>query len=131
MITAAEAETWLAAYRQAWVTQSADRIVALFMADATYREKRFEPPAIGSAQIRDYWQRNVIDSEREIEFAVEQVMVQGDQAFAHWRARFLWLPAGRTFELDAVFRLTFSSTPNPDGVRLATSLEEWIDHRSL
>lgn len=131
MISAADADAWLAAYRVAWVTQDADGIVALFTADATYREKRFEPPATGSAGIRDYWQRNVVDNERDIEFTVEQVMVQGDQALAHWRARFRWLPTGRTLELDAIFRLTFSAARNADGLRLATALEEWIDHRAL
>lgn len=131
MITAEAAGAWLAAYRIAWTTQDADAIVALFTPDATYREKRFEPPASGHAGIRDYWQRNVIANERDIAFTVEQVAVTGDQAFAHWRASFTWLPTGRMLELDAVFRLTFSPELNSHGIRLATALEEWIDHRSL
>lgn len=130
MISQAEVGDWLAAYREAWLLRDPGRIVALFTDEASYREKRFAPPAAGTEGIRRYWEDNVVRNERDVAFAVEQVAVTGDQAFVHWRASFRWLPTADTLELDAIFRLSFSADRNAAGLRRASALEEWIEHRA-
>jgi ketosteroid isomerase-like protein len=128
VITEAEARAWLAAYGQAWITRDPARIVELFTADALYRERRFRPPLYGTEAIRDYWRVLVYDLQRDIAFDVDEVIVSGDLAIAHWRAHFMWRPSYSVHELDAMSRITFASESR-NGLRLASGFEEWIENR--
>jgi len=128
MITEAEAIDWVAAYGDAWMTREPDRIVRLFTPDATYRERRFRAAIQGADAIRSYWQDLVHDLQRDVHFQPEQIVVAGNQAFVHWSSHFSWRPINGILELDAFSRVSFSAETR-DGVRLATTFEEWIESR--
>ena len=128
MITENEARAWLAAYGHAWTTRDPALIVELFTADVIYRERRFRPPLYGTEAIRDYWRMLVYDLQRDITFDVDEVIVSGDLAIVHWRASFLWRPSYSVHELDAMSRISFVEETR-NGLRLASSFEEWIENR--
>jgi hypothetical protein len=50
-------EEWIERYRRAWETADEVEIVDLFTSDASYRTSVFREPYVGSAAIRQYWQR--------------------------------------------------------------------------
>jgi hypothetical protein len=126
-VTEAQAVAWLEAYRNAWVGRDSDALLRLFTPEASYRERRFEPAVTGHKTIRQYWERHVIEEQRDIAFDFTLMAVKGDQAFVNWTAHFTWLPINGIMELDAISRITF--VPTPKGGVLASSFEEWIEIR--
>jgi uncharacterized protein (TIGR02246 family) len=128
VISQQEASAWIAAYGKAWTTQDVEGVARLFTEDATYRERHFRPALEGRDAIRDYWQLMVHDLQHDIGFEVHQVVVAGEQAFAHWTAHFAWRPINGVLELDAFCRLTFAAE-SEGGLRLCSTFEEWIDSR--
>jgi ketosteroid isomerase-like protein len=128
VIADSEAQAWINAYGEAWITQDPDRIVRLFSPGALYRERRFHKGISGRDAIRDYWKLIVHELQRDVGFTVEQVIVAGDQAFIHWRSHFTWRPINGILELDAMSRISFAPADGP-GLRQADAFEEWIDSR--
>jgi hypothetical protein len=49
-----ELRSWLEAFGRAWETQDANRFAALFSEDASYWEKPFDDPMVGTDAIRGY-----------------------------------------------------------------------------
>jgi ketosteroid isomerase-like protein len=122
-ITHSEASAWLDAYKRAWETQDPDLIVSLFTPDATYREAAFDPPDVGHAGIRAYWEKNVVAGQRDIAFGYDLWAVEGHVAYAHWHSRFIRVTLGSTVRLDGVFKLAFAGRGTAG--LLCQSLEEW------
>jgi hypothetical protein len=122
-ITRAEAAAWLDAYKRAWETQDPDLIVSLFTPEATYREAAFDPPDVGHAGIRNYWETKVIAGQRDIAFGYELWAVEGNIAYAHWHSRFTRMPVGSLVRLDGVFKLSFADRAG--ALHLCRALDEW------
>jgi hypothetical protein len=128
MLTEAQFSDWLARYRTAWETQDPAAAMALFTADATYRETPFDPPGVGRAAIGDYW-RDRVGAQANIRFSFGVLAVAGDAGFARWRSELDWMPGACRLELEGIFRCTFRAAGADAG--LCDTLEEWWHRRDL
>jgi ketosteroid isomerase-like protein len=93
MIDYAAAGDWLEAYGSAWSTFDGDAWVALFTDDAEYHQDPFGAPLVGGNALRAYL-LEAADSERDVEFTVEQHWVSGMTLLAAWHATFVRQPGG-------------------------------------
>jgi ketosteroid isomerase-like protein len=94
MIDYAAAGEWLEAYGRAWTTFGGDAWVALFTDDAEYHQDPFSAPLVGHNALRAYL-LEAADSERDVEFTVEQHWVSGTTLLAAWHATFVREPGGQ------------------------------------
>jgi ketosteroid isomerase-like protein len=122
-LTASEAEAWLAAYGRAWADGDADAVLRLFTPHAEYRETPFDPPMVGHAAIRRYWQEGAAEGQHDVRFGFTLWSVQGAEAYAHWTASFTRAATGEPVRLDGAFALAFARAP--EGTPLCTTLREW------
>lgn len=125
-MTRQDVQDWLDEYGRAWVKGDPDQAAGLFSDIATYRETPFANPMRGRREIRDYWQKNAADAQKDVEFASQVWAVENDTAIASWQARFTEKVSGARIELDGMFRLVFS---NEQGTFQCTLLEEWWHSR--
>jgi ketosteroid isomerase-like protein len=93
MIDYAAAGDWLEAYGRALSTFDGDAWVALFTEDAEYHHDPFGAPLVGHNALRAYL-LEAADSERDVQFTVEQHWVSGTTLFAAWHASFVEQPGG-------------------------------------
>ncbi|CAD7958335.1 unnamed protein product [Amoebophrya sp. A25] len=81
----------VARYGRAWTKQDPEQIVALFVPNGQYKEKPGRCMH-GHGGIRQYWQRQICQKERHIEFqhVVEDMVFdqEGEQATVKWIASF-------------------------------------------
>jgi ketosteroid isomerase-like protein len=77
----------LTIYGEAWVTQNPNLIVSIFSDDATYNDPR-EPQNVGREAIREYWNKKVVDEQKDISFDLKNVWVDGNTVIAEWEANF-------------------------------------------
>jgi ketosteroid isomerase-like protein len=94
MIGYAEAGAWLEAYGHAWETFDGDAWVALFSDDAEYHEDPFAPPLVGHNALRTYL-LDAAESQRDVEFTIEQHWVSGTTVLAAWHVAFVRRATGR------------------------------------
>src|SRR5262249_25093932 len=120
---------WLRRYEAAWETRDPASAMAIFTADATYRETPFEAPMAGRAAIGDYWRAQVEACQDNVDFSFAVLEIDGDIGFARWRSRFDWRPTGRRLELEGIFRCRFRLGGPEDG--LCCLLEEWWHQREI
>jgi uncharacterized protein (TIGR02246 family) len=122
-VTEPEVAEWLAAYGRAWEAGDAEGVLSLFASDAAYFETPFDPPMVGHAAIRHYWQEGAREGQRGVRFAHALWAVRGTEAVAHWSASFTRAATGAPVRLDGAFRLVFAR--GADGRPLCTELREW------
>ena len=94
MIGYAEGGAWLEAYGTAWATFDGDAWVALFTDDAEYHEDPFVAPLVGHNALRKYL-LDAAESERDVEFTIEQHWVSGTTVLAAWHVSFARRSTGR------------------------------------
>jgi limonene-1,2-epoxide hydrolase len=117
-VTPEQVSDWLAGYRVAWETRSADAAAALFAIDARYYETPFSEPFEGREGIAAYWARVTAD-QRDIHFDSELLSIDGPRVIATWSARFVAGPDTTPVELNGIFLLEF------DEAGLCLELREW------
>jgi len=121
-----EARRWLAGFRSGWIERDPQRILALFTPNVDYRERRFGRPLRNHDSLEDYWRARLGSFRSEVDFDFQLWAVKGNEAYAGWQARFVWLPVNGFMQLDGVFRLAFVRA----GFGLLCSrFDEWVDHR--
>ncbi len=113
---------WLDAYQQAWEERDPDQIVRIFTEDAVYRERTWEPPAVGHDGIRAYWE-DATAPQRDVHFGATILSI--DPAVVHWTADFARPAHGSRGQLDGVFLLEFAG----DG--RCSHLREWWFFREV
>jgi len=123
-MTTADLALWLERYGKAWVDRDPDAALGLFSADARYHETPFDPPALGLAGIRQYWQR-VPETQRDIRFEATPLAIAGEDCIARWHAAFTRIATGARIELDGVFVLRF------DDRGMCKELREWWHRREM
>lgn len=106
-------------YRRAWEHQDANLILSIFTEDATYHENPFNQPLAGHAAIRAYWQRAVMQNQKDIRFRWRAVHSQGYQHTIEWQAEFTQLAPPQRVELRGMMFLTFQ------GNRISSLREYW------
>src|SRR5213080_4446011 len=74
-------ETWMEAYRAAWISNVPNEVAALFSEDAVYAASPFTDPWIGREEIVRRW---VAGIQQDVELTFEVLSVHGDQAITHW-----------------------------------------------
>lgn len=75
-------------YGQAWMQRDADLILSVFTPPATYFDPA-EGEVKGHEGIKHYWQFKVLDSQKDIEFKLLNLWVDGDTVIAEWNAKFI------------------------------------------
>ena len=88
MINRGTVKRVLAIYQEAWQRQSSDLILSIFTSDAIYHERSFDKPYVGHSEIKQYWERQVVSCQANIDFELLNVYVDGDVAIAEWEAAF-------------------------------------------
>jgi len=81
-------EKVLKIYRDAWVNQDPDKILTIFTKDAVYHERILQEPFIGHKEIKEYWQRKVVEEQSDIKFKLLKIYIDKDTAVAEWDASF-------------------------------------------
>ena len=117
-MTTKELSAWLAAYGEAWRRRDPQAIVAIFAADATYRDTPYAEPATGRDGIRAYWAA-AVEQHCDVQFDHRVLSVSEREGIAHWSATFRRAADSDITQIDGVFVLQFDS----DG--LCTELREW------
>jgi hypothetical protein len=121
MIGYAEAGAWLEGYGRAWETFEGDAWVALFTDDAEYHEDPFAAPLVGHNALRKYL-LDAAESERDVEFVIEQHWVSGATVLAAWHASFVERSTGRLVRLAGF--LIAEVAPNG----MVSRFREWTRH---
>jgi len=75
-------------YGLAWERQDVHALDELFTEDALYQERAFGRPLKGLAEIRQYWERKVMNEQRNIQFRMLSLYGQGETGVAEWEAEF-------------------------------------------
>lgn len=114
---------WLTAYGRAWSERDPDAMVALFAADATYREDPFGSATHGRKAIRTAWV-DIAIHQKDIHFAYQILSVNRNRGIAHWTASFVRRPSGEIVRLDGVLMATFN------GTGVCTEFREWWGRRT-
>ena len=94
MIGYAEGGEWLEGYGAAWQAFDGDAWVALFTDEAEYHEDPFGTPLVGHNALRAYL-LEAAESQRDVEFTVEQHWVSGSTVLAAWHVSFTRRSTGR------------------------------------
>ena len=114
----AEGGEWLEAYGRAWQEFDGDAWVALFTDDAEYHEDPFGEAIVGSNALRAYL-LDAAESQRDVEFTVEQHWVSGTTVLAAWHATFTRISTGRLVRMAGFLTAEIAS----DG--RASRFREW------
>ena len=83
-----EAIRLLTIYGEAWMTRNPDLILTIFTPDATYNDPK-ELENHGHEGIRNYWIKKVIGEQKDINFKLLNVWLDGDNVIAEWHADFI------------------------------------------
>ena len=106
-------------YIRAWVEQDPDLIVTIFTDTATYHERVLEEPIRDRTGIRAYWQKKVVESQRDITCEVLNLYLDGSTAIVEWDVQFDDLAEGVRRRMREVAILVF------DGQLIASLREYW------
>jgi len=114
---------WLTAYGRAWSERDPDAMVALFTAEAAYREDPFASATHGRNAIRAAWV-DIAKHQEDIRFAYQILSVDRNHGIAHWTASFVRRPSREIVQLDGILMATF------DNAGVCTEFREWWDRRT-
>jgi ketosteroid isomerase-like protein len=120
---------WLRRYGAAWEARDPEAVMAIFTADATYRETPFDAPMAGRSAIGDYWRARAVNEQRNVKFGFAVLAVSGDTGYAHWTSEFDVPAMGHRLALDGIFRCSFRDSGADSG--LCYRLEEWWHLKDL
>ena len=118
MIGYADGGEWLEAFGRAWQDFDGDAWVALFTDDAEYHEDPFATPLVGHNALRKYL-LDAAESQRDVEFTIEQHWVSGTTVLAAWHATFTRRSTGRLVRMAGFLTAEVA----PDG--RVSRLREW------
>ena|SRR5213593_1436933 len=77
----AAVERWMDGYRDAWISNDADQVAALFTVDATYAVSPFTEHWVGRDEIVRRWTAGV---QQDVEMTYEVLATEADLALVHW-----------------------------------------------
>src|SRR5215210_7570704 len=83
----------LETFKRGWEKRDPELILAMFDADAEYREHPFGPVLAGSNAIRELW-NGIAASQTHVEFDAERVWVSGSTVLSSWHAAYTVLATG-------------------------------------
>ena len=75
-------------YKKAWIEQNPELIITIFHKDAEYGEYLLKGAYKGHLEIKNYWQRKVVEEQSKIKFELLNLYIDGDTAIAEWDAIF-------------------------------------------
>ncbi|HEV8289768.1 MAG TPA: nuclear transport factor 2 family protein [Candidatus Norongarragalinales archaeon] len=75
-------------YEKAWIEQDPEKILTIFIKNASYRENAFERPFTGHKAIKQYWQSKVVEEQSDIKFKLLHFWIDKDTVLAEWDASF-------------------------------------------
>ena len=107
----------LAVYGKAWETQDPNLIGTIFTDDATYNPPD-SPINIGKPAIKTYWQRQIVEKEKDVRFRLLNVWIDGETVIAEWHTDFTLTRKNKRVSMDEVAILTTRD-------RLFSSLREY------
>lgn len=106
-------------YKRAWETRDAALVLSVFTEDAAYQESPFNPPLLGHAAIRRYWEE-ATGSHRDIDFRWQPLVSDGNLHVVEWSASFTRTTSGKLVELRGVMILELL------GERIFRFREYWL-----
>lgn len=109
---------WLDLYARAWRNLDPELIEKLFVDDATYQEKPFDPPLRCIDAIRKYW-KGVAQTQEDVQFDYQILSVTNEQGIAHWKASFFRNVDQNHVRLDGIMLVNLNSEGK------CTSFREW------
>lgn len=80
-MTKKQAASLIEMYGKAWVAQDPKLVLTIFTPDATYNDPH-EPELHGHEEIRAYWKSKVIGEQKDIQFKLLNVWVDGETVIA-------------------------------------------------
>lgn len=89
-------------YKEAWIEQDPEKIITIFHEDGEYGEYLLKGPFKGHQEIKDYWQRKVVEEQSEIKFKLLNLYVENDTAIAEWDATFFNNKENKTIHIVEV-----------------------------
>jgi ketosteroid isomerase-like protein len=107
VVTAAEFDAWLRAYRRAWEGRDPAAAAQLFTDDSEYYWTPLDPPQRGRAGVAAAWE-GAVSQQRDIRFTYEVLAVNGNKGIAAWRADFTRLPAATAVRIEGVLTADFA-----------------------
>jgi hypothetical protein len=114
-------EDWLRRYFDAWVSNDAGDVGALFTDDAVYWVGPFREPWLGRDQIVDRWTSG---EQEDVRTAFDVITVEGETGVAHWNVTAGPVGGDRS-EWDGVLVIAFAA----DG--RCREHREWFSRREL
>jgi hypothetical protein len=100
------AKKFLAQYKEAWETRSADLAASLFTRDAHYWENPFGAPIVGREAIRTYWQAATQEQE-DIHFSIRSAFHRQYTLVAEWTCNYRHRPSGERREIAGMMFADF------------------------
>ena len=79
-------------YGKAWETKDPDLIIECFTKNGIYQESPLKKPYKGHKEIKDFWKKAVVNSQKNINFKLGKVYVSNDgkTGFAEWKCKGKW-----------------------------------------
>lgn len=81
-------EKIISIYSDAWVNKDPKKIISIFTPDAVYHEKVLEKPYVCHKEIKQYWKEKIVKNEKNIDFKLLNIYIDGCVAIAEWEAIF-------------------------------------------
>ncbi len=89
-------------YKKAWIEQDPELIITIFHEDGEYGEYLLKGAYKGHREIKDYWQRKVVEEQSEIKFDLLNLYIDRNTAIAEWDATFFSNIENKTIHLVEV-----------------------------
>ena len=77
-------------YSDAWINQDSKKIISIFTPDAVYHENVLEKPYVCHKEIKQYWKEKIVKKEKNIDFKLLNIYIDGYVAIVEWEANFLY-----------------------------------------
>lgn len=75
-------------YGEAWKNRDVDALSGIFTTDALYQERAFDRPLRGLSEIRQYWERKVVNQQANIRFKILSLHGSAETGYAEWEVEF-------------------------------------------
>ena len=110
-------------YGKAWEQQDSELLDQVFTSNAIYQERVFGKAMSGISEIKQYWQRKVIDQQKNIRFELLTVLGGEDMGVAEWMTEFDDLAHGVRKQIREAAFLELA-----DG-KICSLREYWVSRR--